>query len=189
MKRAEPLPLLTPQQLRILNTSYPFTIQGWTWLSETLRSTLSCAPTSMKLPNTGEVHMMLHPSLQATYTPTTPPHLLFTGHFWLRHGWHGKKQSQQATLTSTSCECGGPPVNKGPPSLPGAQLRLFAPRQSPAQPPDAPTIAATFPDIAARVLCERYCLLPLGFSATFNARGAISLTVIEKATMAASYAP
>jgi len=96
----------------------------------------------------------------------------------------GKQPSPQQVASVVA-----PPVNNGPPSLPGDQLRLFAPRQSPALPPDAPTIAATFPDIAARVLCERYCLLPLGFSATFNARGAISLTVIEKATMAASYAP
>ena len=47
----------------------------------------------------------------------------------------------------------------------------------------------TFPDIAARVLRESNCLLPLGFSASVNVRGAISLTVSDKATRAASYAP
>jgi len=82
-----------------------------------------------------------------------------------------------------------PPVKKGPPSLPGAQRRFFAPRQSPSPHPDALAIAATFPDIAARVLRESNCLLPLGFSATVNPRGSVSLTVTDKATPAASYAP
>ena len=82
-----------------------------------------------------------------------------------------------------------PPVKKGPPSLPGAQRHFFAPRQSPAPHPDALTIAATFPDIAARVLRESNCLLPLGFSATVNPRGSVSLTVTDKGTPAASYAP
>jgi len=81
-----------------------------------------------------------------------------------------------------------PSARKAPLSLPDAQRCFFAPRQSPAPHPDPPTIAATFPDIAARVLRESNCLLPLGFSATVNPRGAISLTVTEKATPAASYA-
>ena len=50
------------------------------------------------------------------------------------------------------------------------------------------TIAATFPDIAARVLRESNCFLPLGFSATGNPRGSLSLTVTDKATPAGSYA-
>jgi len=52
-----------------------------------------------------------------------------------------------------------------------------------------PSIAGTFPDIAARVLRKSNCLLPLGFSATVNLRGVISLTVTDKATPASSYAP
>ena len=82
-----------------------------------------------------------------------------------------------------------PPVKKGPPSLPGAQRHFFAPRQSPSPHPDALTIAATFPDIAARVLRESNWLLPLGFSATGNPRGSVSLTVTDKATPTALYAP
>ena len=82
-----------------------------------------------------------------------------------------------------------PLVKKGPPSLPGAQQHFFAPRLSPVPHLAAPTIAATFPDIAARVLRESNSLLPLGFSASVNIRGAISRTVTEKATTAASYAP
>jgi len=96
----------------------------------------------------------------------------------------GTQPSRQQVASAVA-----PPLKKGPPSLPGAQRRFFAPRQSPAPHPDAPSIAATFPDIAAHVLRESNCLLPLGFSATVNYRGAISLTVTAKATPAASYAP
>jgi len=96
----------------------------------------------------------------------------------------GKPPSPQHVGSTAS-----PPFKKGPPSLPGAQQRFFAPRQSPSPHPDALTVAATFPDIAARVLRESNCLLPLGFSATVNPRGSISLTVTDKATPAPSYAP
>jgi len=82
-----------------------------------------------------------------------------------------------------------PLVKKGPPSLRGAQRRFFAPRQSPSPHPDAITNAATFPDIAARVFRVSNCLLPWGFSATVNPPGSVSLTVTDKATSAASYAP
>ena len=96
----------------------------------------------------------------------------------------GKVPSPQQVASAVA-----PPVKKGPPSLPGAQRPFFAAHQSPAPHPDAPSILATFPDIAAHVLRESNCVLPLGFSATVNLRGAISLTVTDKATPAASYAP
>jgi len=96
----------------------------------------------------------------------------------------GKQPSPQQVPSAVA-----PPRNKGPPSLPGPQRRFFAPRLSPAPHPDALAIAATFPDIAARVLHESNRLLPLGFSATVNPLGVISLTVTDKATPAASYAP
>jgi len=96
----------------------------------------------------------------------------------------GKPPSPQLVASAAT-----PPVKKGPPSLPGAQLRFFAPGQSPSPHPDALPIAATFPDIAAGVLRESNCLLPLGFSATGNRRGSVSLTVTDKATPATLYAP
>jgi len=104
-------------------------------------------------------------------------------------GGKGKGKAGKPPSPQLVASAAAPPVKKGPPSLPGAQRRFFAPRQSLAPHPDALTIAATFPDIAARVLCESNCLLPLGFSATVNPRGSISLTVTDKATPAASYAP
>jgi len=96
----------------------------------------------------------------------------------------GKPPSRQQVAIMAA-----PPVKKGPPSLPGAQRCFVAPRQTPSPHPDAPSIATTFPDIAARVLRDSNCLLPLGFSCTVNPRCAISLTVTDKVTPAASYAP
>jgi len=104
-------------------------------------------------------------------------------------GGKGKNKAGKPPSPQLVASAAAPPVKKGPPSLPGAQRRFFAPRQSPSPHPDALTIAATFPDIAARVLRESNCLLPLGFSATVNPRGSISLTVTDKATPATSYAP
>ena len=98
---------------------------------------------------------------------------------------NGRKQPSPQHVASAVA----PPVKRGPTSLQGAQRRFFAPCQSPAPHPDAPSIAETFPDLAAGVLRESNCLLPLGFSATVNPRGAISLTVTDKATPAVSYAP
>jgi len=104
-------------------------------------------------------------------------------------GGKGKSQAGKTPAPQLVASAAAPPVKKGPPSLPGAQRRFFAPRQSPSPHPDALTIAATFPNLAARVLRESNCLLPLGFSATVNPRGSVSLTVTDKATPAASYAP
>jgi len=104
-------------------------------------------------------------------------------------GGKGKSKAGKPPSPQLVASMAAPPVKKGPPSLPGAQRRFFAPRQSPSPHPDTLTIAATFPDIAARVLRESNYLVPLGFSATVNPRGSISLTVTDKATPAASYAP
>ena len=99
------------------------------------------------------------------------------------------KESLQAPFTPSRCELGCPPISKGPPALPGAQGRFFAPSLSPVPHADAPAIAATFPDITAGVLPESNCLLHLTFYGSVNIRGASSLTVTDKATPAASYAP
>jgi len=65
----------------------------------------------------------------------------------------------------------------------------LAPCLSPASHTDTPAIAATFTNIAARVVRESNCLLPLGFTASENIRRAVSLPVTDKATPATSYAP
>jgi len=104
-------------------------------------------------------------------------------------GGKGKSKAGKPPFPQHVASAPAPPVKKGPPSLPAAQRRFFAPRQSPFPHPEALTITATFPDITARVLRESNCLLPLGFSATVNPRGSVSLTITDKATPAASYAP
>jgi len=101
----------------------------------------------------------------------------------------GKSKAGKPPSPQQVASAGAPRDKKGPPSLTGAKRHFFAPRQTPSPHPDAPAIAATFPDIAARVLRECNYLLPLGFSATVNPRGASSLTVTDRATPAASYAP
>jgi len=101
----------------------------------------------------------------------------------------GKSKAGKPPSPQLVASAAAPPVKKGPPSLPRAQRRFFAPRQSPSPHLDAPTTAPTFAYIAARVLRESNCLLPSGFSRTVNPRGSVSLTVTDKATPAASYAP
>ena len=74
----------------------------------------------------------------------------------------GKQPAPQEVASAVA-----PPVKKGP-FPPRGQRRFFASRQSRAPHPEAPSIAATFPDIGARFLRESNCLLTLGFSATVN---------------------
>ena len=89
------------------------------------------------------------------------------------------KQASKPPSREQVASAAAPLVKKGLPTLPGAQPCFFAPRLSQVPHTDAPAIAATFPDIAARVLRESNCLLPLGFSVLVNARGVISLTVTD----------
>jgi len=126
----------------------------------------------------GYLHPDVHPS------PSYPQAASGSG-----LGGNGQSKAWKPPSPQLVASTTAPPVKKGPPSLPGAQRRFFAPRQSPSPHPDALTIAATFHDITARVLRESNCLLPLGLSATVNPRGSVSLTVTHKATPAASYAP
>jgi len=105
-----------------------------------------------------------------------------------RLGWKDD-ESRKVPFRSKVASVAAPLIKKGPPSLPSTQQRFLAPRLSPAPHLDAPAIAATFPDIAACILCESNYLLPRGFSASLNVRSAISLTVTDKETPAPSSAP
>jgi len=130
-------------------------------------------------------------------TSFTPGHLHpdYTPSPWYAQAASGSSSGSKAKKASKPpssqqvANLAAPPVKNGLPFLPGAQRRFFSPLISPAPHPDTTAIGATFPDIAARVLRESNCLLPLGFSASVNIRGAISLRVTDKATPAASYAP
>ena len=78
-------------------------------------------------------------------------------------------------------------ATKTPPSLLYASRRFYAIRNSPAPHPLAADIKRTFPDIVASTLSESNCLLPKGFFAKINDRGAVSLTVTDPHTPASSY--
>jgi len=66
---------------------------------------------------------------------------------------------------------------------------LYAPRSSPSEHPQGPLIAATFPDIAARVLRDANCVLPLAVTTKVNDCGSVTLLVTDPATPAAAFAP
>ena len=53
----------------------------------------------------------------------------------------------------------------------------------------SPTHNQDLPDIVATALTESNCLLPKGFIAKINDRGAVSLTRTDSHTPASSYAP
>jgi len=76
-----------------------------------------------------------------------------------------------------------------PKSLPTAERRFYAPRSSPSEHPQASLIAATFPDICARVLRDANCILPLAVTTKVNDRGSVTLLVTDPATPAAAFAP
>jgi len=78
---------------------------------------------------------------------------------------------------------------KPPSSLPSASRHFFAVRTYPAPHALAQRISAAFPDIAAATLTDSNCLLPKGFIAKVNNRGAVSLTGTDPNTPAESYTP
>jgi len=68
-------------------------------------------------------------------------------------------------------------------------LRFYAPRSSPSEHPQAALIAATFPDIAARVLRDANCILPLAVTTKVTDRASVTLLVTDPAIPAATFAP
>jgi len=89
-----------------------------------------------------------------------------------RKGGKGKKSATGAQVPTSSKRS----VPKGPPPLPAARPRFFAPRTSPTIPNDSFIMTATLPDIMAAVLKEANCSLPLSLTASFNCNGAVTLT-------------
>jgi len=70
-----------------------------------------------------------------------------------------------------------------------AERRFYALRSSPSEHPQAPLIAATFPNIAAQVLSDANCVLPLAVTTNVNDLGSVTLLVTDPATTAAAFAP
>jgi len=101
----------------------------------------------------------------------------------------GKKNKSSLTATKVASANSPVPATQPPRSLPTADRRFYAPHSSPSEHPQAPLIAATLPDIAARVLRDANCILPLAVTTKLNDRGSATLLVTDPATPAAAFAP
>jgi len=101
-----------------------------------------------------------------------------------RKGGKGKKSATTAQVAASSKSS----VPKGPPPVPAAQRRFFAPRTSPTLPNDSFIMTAPLPDIMAAVLQEANCSLPLCLTASVNRNGAVTLTA-DPYTLSSAYSP
>jgi len=101
----------------------------------------------------------------------------------------GKKNKSLLTAAKVASASNVVPGPQPPKSLSTAERRFYAPRSSPSEHPQASQIAATFPDIAARVLRDANCILPIAVTTKVNDRGSVTLLVTDPATPAAAFAP
>jgi len=101
----------------------------------------------------------------------------------------GKKGRQaKNTVSASSVAVGsGEVFTKSPSALPQAVRRFFASRTTFEPHPEALKIAPHFPDIAASVLREANCSLPLSFTCTVNDKGSVSLHGTDLHTPASAY--
>ncbi|KAG0122263.1 hypothetical protein HOY82DRAFT_544412, partial [Tuber indicum] len=97
----------------------------------------------------------------------------------------GKNSSSPAQVAASARDT----APKKPAPLPLADRRFFAPRSEPLPHQEAARIAATAPDVVASVFREANCPHPLTFTATVNARGALTLLARDLHTPATAYAP
>ena len=80
-------------------------------------------------------------------TPDCPKHLPSYAQAACNGASKGKKNKSSLTAAKAASASNLAPVIQAPRSLPTAERRLYAPRSSPSEHPQAPLIAATFPDI------------------------------------------
>jgi len=83
----------------------------------------------------------------------------------------------------------GEVFTKPSPPLTQAVHRFFASRTTFEPHPEVLKIAGHFPDIAASVLREANCSLPLSFTCTVNDKGSVSLLGTDLCTPASAYTP
>src|SRR5437868_1759373 len=98
----------------------------------------------------------------------------------------GKNPATPAEVAASSATA---PRSKGPSPLPAAERRFFAPRLFPLEHEDLVRMAATAPDIMAKVLQDANCPYPFLFTATVNSKGAVSLLCTDLHTPATAYSP
>jgi len=94
---------------------------------------------------------------------------------WVQVTWKGGKGKKKATAVQVTVSSKSS-VPKGPPPLPAAHRRSFAPRTSPTLLNDLFIMTATVHDIMAAVLKEAYWSLPLSLTASVNRNGPVTLT-------------
>jgi len=103
-------------------------------------------------------------------------------------GKKGRPAKASASASSVAV-VSGEVFTKSPPPLPQAVRRFFASRTTFEPHPEALKIAAYFSDIAASVLREANCSLPLSFTCTVNDKGSVSLLGTDLHTPASAYTP
>ena len=81
------------------------------------------------------------------------------------------------------------PALQKPKPLPIAERRFYAPGSTPTEHPESTLIAATFPDIAARIRKDENCTLPVAVTAKVNDRGSVTLVVSYPTTLVAAFGP
>jgi len=103
----------------------------------------------------------------------------------------GKKggQARGPVLASSVAVASGEVFTKSAPPLPQAVRTFFASKTTFKPHPEALKIAAHFPDIAASVIREANCSLPLSFTCTVNDKGSVSLLGTDRHTPASAYTP
>jgi hypothetical protein len=130
-----------------------------------------------------------HPSIKRK--PPAPPPLTYASAAAqpVAGGGKSRKGKGKASAAQVAASSSAAPESKGPAPLPLADRRFFSPRTNPSPHADALRIAATAPDIAASVLREANCPLPLAFTATVNDRGSLTLLAKNLYTPATEYSP
>ena len=127
----------------------------------------------------------------ASFTPAIlhPAYIPKTSHSYAKVAGScpGTKKKKTKRTSATEVVREGDKSVKSPSSLPLASRRFFAAGTDPAPHALAQRITAAFPKIAAATLTDSQCLLPNGFIAKVNKRGAVSLTGTELNTPAEFY--
>jgi len=102
-----------------------------------------------------------------------------------------KQNKKSTTASKVAAVVNSAPALQKPKSLPGptAERRFYAPRSTPTEHSESPMIAATFPNIASRLLRDANCTLPLAVIAKVNDRGSVTLLVSDPATPVAAFTP
>jgi len=116
-------------------------------------------------------------------TPTYPPAIAPPA--------KGKKgrQARSPVSAPSIAVASGEVFTKSPSPLPQAVRRFFASRTTFEPHPEVLKRAAHFPDIAASVLREANCSLPLSFTCTVNVKDSVSLLGTDLHTPASAYTP